>query len=109
MQTLIQELPEAETEVAMTLIQVALPVPLPQCFDYWVDNTCEPGMRVQVSFGARTLVGVVIQVNTQPTVSVERIKPVLALLDDKSVVPPEILALCTWASSYYHHPIGEVI
>ena len=27
----------------------------------------------------------------------------------KSLYPPPLLALLTWAAGYYHHPIGEVL
>ncbi|HBP68060.1 MAG TPA: hypothetical protein DD717_07530, partial [Alcanivorax sp.] len=45
-----------------SIIQVALPVPLPGCFDYRLpagSPTPPRGARVQVPFGRRTLVGLV--------------------------------------------------
>ena len=42
-------------------LQIALPVPLPGCFDYVLHGTVVPprGSRVKVPFGRRTLVGLV--------------------------------------------------
>ena len=43
------------------VLQIALPVPLPGCYDYLYSGSPAPaqGTRVQVPFGRRTLVGVV--------------------------------------------------
>ena len=46
------------------IVQVALPVPLPQLFDYRCRperGRIEPGTRVLVPFGRRKMVGVVIR------------------------------------------------
>ena len=42
------------------VIEVAVPVPVRSSFSYFSKNQILPGTRVRVSFGSRTLIGVVI-------------------------------------------------
>lgn len=91
------------------VIQVALPVPLPGCFDYRLPAGATPpprGARVRVPFGRRTLVGVVQ--GHQPS-ALQTLKAVQQILDDTPVIDPPLHALCERAARYYHHPLGEVL
>ncbi len=92
-----------------SVIQVALPVPLPGCFDYRLPaGTALPpqGARVRVPFGRRTLIGVV---HGQQPSDLKKLKAVEQVLDDDSVIDPPLYALCERAARYYHHPLGEVL
>ena len=53
--------------MSRAIVQVALPVPLRSLFAYGVPEgvTAEPGMRVQVSFGPRRLIGLVAEGPTE--------------------------------------------
>ena len=42
------------------VVEVAVPVPVRSSFSYLSKNQILPGTRVKVSFGSRTLIGVVI-------------------------------------------------
>jgi primosomal protein N' (replication factor Y) len=98
-------------------LRLALPVPLRQCFDYLPPDNCpesvarklQPGVRLLVPFGKRQLVGVLLGAGNTSDYPASRIKPALRTLDDKPLLPPDILSLCQWASDYYQHPLGEVI
>ena len=94
-------------------LQVALPVPLPQLFDY-LPPVGGPrpaiGSRVLVPLGRRKLVGVVIGVSMQSDVPSGRLLPVSQALDDgRAILDDGLLALLRWCWQYYKHPPGEVV
>ena len=92
-----------------SVIQVALPVPLPGCFDYRLpagSPTPPRGARVQVPFGRRTLVGLVH--GHQPS-QFTKLKNVQRVLDQEAVIDEALYTLCERAARYYHHPLGEVL
>lgn len=93
--------------------RVALPTPLAAYFDYLppaeVAVPPVPGIRVQVPLGARTLVGILLAVVDSTDIPLNKLKPVLACLDETPVMDPAVWRLCQWASEYYHHPLGEVL
>ncbi|MDA1106790.1 MAG: primosomal protein N' [Proteobacteria bacterium] len=96
------------------VLHVAVPSPLRRSFDYLLPRGYDaarlvPGMRVKVPFGRTQTVGVVLEVAAQSRVERARLKPVLEVLDEEPLLSAELLALLTWASDYYHHPIGEVV
>jgi len=91
-------------------VQVAVPVPLPGVFDYRLPEATDvtPGSRVEVPFGKRRLVGLVMAVSSTSQLAESQIKPILGVVDEAPVLPPDIIQLIHWATDYYHHPIGEV-
>jgi len=94
------------------IIKVALPVPLSRSFDYLLPSGSpvpEPGCRVRVPFGSRKLVGVVVGEAERSDIPASRLKTIDALLEPEPVLPTELLELLKWASTYYHHPLGEVV
>lgn len=68
-----------------------------------------PGSRVKVPFGSRSVVGLVLESVSKSQVSKDKIKPIEKVLDERPVLPARIMSLLTWASDYYHHPIGDVL
>lgn len=97
---------------SQAIVQVALPVPLLRVFDYRLPESCGPalpGSRVQVPFGARKLVGVVIKVSDHSEYPAARLKSVIAVLDSTPLLAADLLELLQWAANYYHFPLGEVI
>lgn len=94
----------------MSIVQVALPIPMRQLFDYLYEgDELSPGARVKVPFGSRVLVGVVLGTVSNSTMQAEKLKALLEVVDSAPVIDHVLLKLCHWLSSYYHHPIGEVI
>ncbi len=95
------------------IYRVAVPVPLPGLFDYLPRGEgapLHPGQRVLVSFGSRTLVGVVVTQVSETSVPMERLQPLLEVLDDgQPVLTPELISLLQWCARYYKHPPGEVL
>lgn len=96
------------------IVKVAVPVPLPQLFDYLpcelpTNSPLRAGQRVLVPFGNRELVGVVTGCETLSGSAPENVKAILQVLDSEPCLPEALLELCHWAASYYHHPLGEVL
>jgi len=91
-----------------TIIQTALPVPLPRLFDYDCEQLPAVGVRVRVPFGNRELVGVCLGQALAPDDSFQR-KAVLEIIDDEPLWPQPVWRLLEWAADYYHHPLGDVM
>ena len=92
------------------LVEVALPLPVPKTFTYRVEGATElvEGARVLVPFGSRRLIGWVVGPGDEST-EVARVRPVSAVLDEGSSVPPELLGLCRWIADYFVAPLGQVL
>src|SRR3990167_965450 len=95
------------------IVRVALPVPLRRCFDYLVPAeqvTClQPGMRVQVPFQSRKIIGMVVELTDVSSIPRKKLRNIYAVLDVQPVLPRDIFQLVLWAAEYYHHPLGEVL
>lgn len=96
-----------------TLLRIAVPVPLRQYFDYLPPKTTgwdklSPGSRVKIPFGRREVVGIFMGFVTTPDIEMNKLKPIIEVIDDEPIIPDDILQLCLWAADYYHAPIGEV-
>lgn len=90
-------------------LQVALDVPLAGVFDYSCSQALQPGTRVIVPFGRRSMVGMVVRQVEQPSVDPDTVKPVELVLEDLPPMPADWLRLAGFASQYYQRPPGEVM
>ena len=94
------------------IVSVAVPSPLRQLFDYSLSDAepsqLLPGCRVQVEFGRRQCVGLIVAVVEQSPLAADKIKPVQRLLDSAPLLDRSLLALLDWAWRYYHATPGEV-
>jgi len=93
--------------------RVAVPSPLRRLFDYLPPTTGaarQPvGCRVQVPFGSRQVVGLVVSVGeADPELPLNRLRPIHRCLDADPLVPDDMMRLGDWSARYYHHPPGEV-
>ncbi len=93
----------------MSIVRVALDIPLFTLFDYTVDVPVVAGQRVIVPFGRRQLVGVVMECVDTTELAVGRIKPVLQVLSDSAPLSAELLKLLRFCSDYYHYPVGQTV
>lgn len=95
------------------ILRVAIDTPLRRLFDYrspaGSKAPVEPGVRVRVPFGRRSVIGVVVQIAERSDLPEERLKSVLAVLDQRPILDAGLLELVGWAAGYYHHPVGEIL
>ena len=98
------------------IYQVAVCVPLRQCFDYLGPLTGDVGVpiprgsRVVVPFGRRRLIGIILGQQLHSSFPRESLKAIEHVCEDP--LPFFTEPLCDFlmrAAQYYHHPIGEVI
>jgi len=92
--------------------QVAIDTPLRRVFDYRLPEalaTAQPGMRVQIPFGRRAAVGLILRVSQSTEVPAEKLRDAGPLLDATPLLGTSDLRLLEWAAGYYHHPVGEVM
>ncbi len=99
------------------ILQVALDTPLRRMFDYRPPVPAgaaaaaalpRPGARVEVPFGRRRLIGILVAVAATSDVPAARLRHATAILDAEPVFDPVTFGLLLWAADYYHHPVGEV-
>jgi len=95
-------------------LNIAIGSPLRRHFDYlppkgFIESDWQVGSRVQVPFGRRTEIGILIGISDHSDVPCEKLRPALRLLDDSPILSNEMMSLLSWASTYYHHPLGDVL
>ena len=94
----------------MSVVQVALPIPKRQLFDYLNPGPqIAVGSRVSVPFGRRNLIGIAMANLSESEYEAGKLKAVESLIDPSPIFSPTLLKLCKWLSQYYQHPIGEVL
>ena len=86
---------------------IAVGLPLRQCFTYKSKDLITKGKRVIVPFGSKSIVGIVVKKIAKPK-SLKGLKEIISIADEHSCFNGSIFETITWASDYYHHPIGEV-
>ena len=67
------------------------------------------GSRVVVPFGARTIVGIVVQHVDTPAVALENLVSVTSAVDTEPIFPADLLKTLRWVSEHYHQPYGEIL
>ncbi len=98
-------------DAAPGIVRVALDAPLDRLFDYLAADATEAdlGRRVEVVFGRRRQVGVLVELAATSELPAEQIKPIVAIDRRTPPLPPDLLALARFAAGYYHHPLGTVL
>ena len=97
------------------IVQVAVFAPLRSTFDYVFESDNDQnlnikiGARVRVSLRNSKRIGIVVSFSRSDVTCERKLKNILEVIDNKPIVSRKMLALASWAASYYHHPIGEVI
>ncbi|GIR63866.1 MAG: hypothetical protein CM15mP68_5320 [Pseudomonadota bacterium] len=68
------------------------------------------GSRVQVPFGRARTLGICVSTEVaNPHDTLKSIYEWVDPVDAQPAVSTELLQLAEWMSSYYHHPLGEVL
>lgn len=97
-----------------TILSIAVPTPLRQTFDYLPLPASEnleyhPGMRVQVPFGPRRVIGIIEAVKDHSDYPQDKLRKISQLPDLRPLIPADIMKLCRWTASYYHYSLGETL
>ncbi|MGS0743143.1 primosomal protein N' [Glaciimonas sp. GG7] len=96
------------------ILQVVLDTPLDSSFDYrWqatdaAEAIPQTGQLVQLSFGRREVVGMIVGNSTHSDVPPAKLKDVQAVRQQLPPLSLRWLALCQFAADYYQRPLGEV-
>lgn len=100
------------TSTSPAYARVAVPAPLHGLFDYRIPGelagAIKTGIRVEVPFGRRKVVGVVTELCKHSDHPANRLKAVAQILDAIPCLPADIVQLLNWSAGYYQHAIGEV-
>lgn len=102
---------DAKPMSPLTIVRVALDLPLPRLFDYCCADALadDVGYRISVPFGRSEKVGVIVAVLAESEQPADKLKHAQAVLRDMPRLPPDWLALCEFCARYYQHPLGEVL
>jgi primosomal protein N' (replication factor Y) len=94
----------------LTIVRVALDVPLHRCFDYLAPDASadDIGCRVRVPFGRRSVVGVIVELPGDSAYAPAQLKPVEAILPEPRL-PADWFRLTEFCAAYYQAPLGEVM
>jgi primosomal protein N' (replication factor Y) len=94
------------------VLRIALDAPLRRLFDYRPPpGVCvtdlRPGMRIEVPFGRRVLVGLLVELAQGSDIPHDRLRTANGVVDAEAILDPATFGLVRFAAEYYHHPIGE--
>jgi len=104
----VSDIPDSPIPV----LKVAVNVPLSREFDYLppeVGPMPAPGCRVEIQFGPRRQVGLVLEHANSSDLPRGKIRRCSAVLDESPLLSDDELRLVRFTSGYYHHPVGEVV
>lgn len=95
----------------MAFLRIALDVPIPELFDYRVENPADNGAdcvgrRVVVPFGRKSAVGLALEVSETSAIDPAKVKPVREVLRDIPALSSRWLELLRFCGGYYQHPLG---
>jgi primosomal protein N' (replication factor Y) len=95
----------------MTVLRIALDVPIATLFDYTIPESVDAqvGDRVIVPFGTRQRLGVVVERAAASELPAEKLRPIAAVRDDAPRLPLDWLELMRFLSGYYQRPLGETV
>ena len=90
--------------------EVILEIPIDKSFDYNIPESMlskiSPGMRAWVPFGNRRMPGYIVRV--KKTSEFPDAKPLIKLIDNISLLSPNLLNLADWIAQYYCCELGKV-
>ena len=95
----------------MTILRVALDVPLATLFDYARTPEVDAGVgdRVVVPFGTRSRVGVVVEEAASSPIDAAKLRPVTRVLADAPRLTAPWLEFMRFLAGYYQRPLGETV
>ncbi len=91
----------------MIYYHIALNTPLP-LLTYSYDDEIALGSRVLVKLRGKLQVGLVWAANVQPDIALDKILPIIQVIDDIKL-PETWRELIDFTARYYHYPIGQTV
>lgn len=95
-----------------SFVQVLLDVPIGERFDYRATPEqladLAPGDWVVVPWAQTRKVGLVVALTATTDLADDRVRGILAVLDDAPRLPADWFGFLGFVASYYHRPLGEV-
>ena len=65
------------------------------------------GSIVRAKFKNREVFGVVHEIVKSPSISIEKLKPIVGIHENNLKLDESYIKLISWVSKYYHYPIGQ--
>ncbi|MDR0717306.1 MAG: primosomal protein N' [Azoarcus sp.] len=95
----------------MSVVRVAIPVPLPRLFDYLAEDAtaADIGRCVRVPFGRGEKSGLILSLPASAAVDPAQLKPITRIQRDIPALPSDWIELVEFTARYYHAPPGEVV
>ena len=99
------------------ILEIALPTHMRRRFDYLAPMDVSDaeaaqlsaGVLIRVPFGHQELIGVLIQTKSNTDLDIEKLRPALAIIDQRPALDVTLLELLLWAADYYQCPEGEAL
>ncbi len=94
----------------MSYAEIVFNLPLEHAYTYRIPqdvDSLQPGMRVLVPFGKRTITGVVVRIIE--TTSFTSLKEIIDVLDEQPLLSMSMLKLTRWIADYYLAAWGQAI
>ena len=95
-----------------SILRVVIAGPLRGFFDYLIPPELQraewqPGLRLRVPFGRSSRCAILLQADESSHFTLEKLKPIEAILDDTPLLSAREIDFLTWAANYYQHPVGD--
>lgn len=110
---------KSASQASQGVLQVVLPVPLGGnlrggALSYLPPagktiEQCPIGARIWVSLRRQRMVGFIVEHAQEDPHAEYQLVRAQALVDNAPLLPSNLWQVATWASSYYQHPLGEVL
>lgn len=92
------------------IVNVALDVPLERLFDYLSGNlSLRIGQRVEVPFGNRKMVGIVMGFSQHSDYALDKLKTISCSFDDEPILDETTFRLMRFCADYYQYPFGQAL
>jgi primosomal protein N' (replication factor Y) len=95
------------------ILRLAIASPLRSLFDYLppskLDGDLLPGQRVKVPFGRGSKIGLIISIETESQVPVEKLRAIDDVIDQQPLLDNELLHWLKRVNQYYQHAIGDTV
>jgi primosomal protein N' (replication factor Y) len=92
------------------IVNVALDVPLERLFDYLSGNlSLRIGQRVEVPFGNRKMVGIVMGFSQHSDYALDKLKTISRSFDDEPILDETTFRLMRFCADYYQYPFGQAL